>query len=87
MYLCLIANKSADIDSSDSDCLGSDSPATTAKQYRTLQAFYQKNNSKDVEFNARRAFIDSDTIREEDRYDRIVEAYPCFYFLGHVRDF
>ena len=87
--ICLIANMPADIDSPDSD-----SPATMAKHYRTLQALYKKKNPNhesvsqllDLEFKARRAFIDSDSIREEDRYDKIIEAYPCFKVIGHVSD-
>ena len=38
----------------------------------------------DLEFVARRAFIDSNTIREEDSQERVLEAYSCFKDVGHV---
>ncbi|XP_051519172.1 uncharacterized protein LOC127420714 isoform X2 [Myxocyprinus asiaticus] len=80
-------NKPTDIDTPDTD-----SPATMAKHYRTLQALCKKKNPNhesvsqllDLEFAARRAFIDSDSVREEDRYEKILEAYPCFKDIGHV---
>ncbi|KAL3973546.1 hypothetical protein ACER0C_024753 [Sarotherodon galilaeus] len=40
----------------------------------------------DLEFSARRAFIDSNTIREEDRHKKVLEAYPCFKDIGHVME-
>lgn len=40
----------------------------------------------DLEFQARRAFIDFDTIKEQDRLMRILQAYPCFKELGHLID-
>ncbi|KAG5269453.1 hypothetical protein AALO_G00202210 [Alosa alosa] len=39
-----------------------------------------------LEFPARRKFIDSDTIREQDRPAKILEAYPCFRDLDHIID-
>uniref|UniRef100_A0A1A7XTF8 Uncharacterized protein n=1 Tax=Iconisemion striatum TaxID=60296 RepID=A0A1A7XTF8_9TELE len=73
-------NKPADIDS----------PATLAKHYKTLQTLFKRKNPNhqdvshllDLEFSARRAFIDSDAIREEDR--KVLEAYLCFKDIGHV---
>ncbi|KAL6486724.1 hypothetical protein MHYP_G00061160 [Metynnis hypsauchen] len=81
------AKKPADIDTSDTD-----SPATMAKHYRTLQSLCRKKNPNhesisqllDLEFAARRAFIDSDSCREEDKHKKILEAYPCFKDIGHV---
>ncbi|CAL8406248.1 unnamed protein product [Arctogadus glacialis] len=80
-------NMPADINTPDTD-----SPATMAKHYRTLQSLFKKNNPNrasvsqllDLEFAARRAFIDSDSFREEDRHNTILEAYPCFKDIGHV---
>ena len=73
-FLILTANKSADVDSPDSY-----SPATLAKHYKTLQTLYKRKNPNhqdvsyllDLEFVARRAFIDSNTIREEDRHEKV----------------
>ena len=87
MFLCLTANKSADVDSPDTY-----SPATLAKHYKTLQTLYKRKNPNhqdvshllDLEFVARRAFVDSNTIREEDRHEKVLEAYPCFKDVGHV---
>ncbi|XP_037553273.1 uncharacterized protein LOC119429792, partial [Nematolebias whitei] len=70
------------------------SPAISAKHYRTLQSLYKKKNPNhqdvshllDLEFQARRAFIDSHSFREEDRHNKIIEAYPCFKDIGHVMD-
>ena len=72
-----------------------DSPATMAKHYRTLQSLSKKNNPNhasvsqllDLEFAARRAFIGSDSFREEDRHNKILEAYPCFKDIGHVSNY
>nr|XP_020454804.1 uncharacterized protein LOC109959631 [Monopterus albus]XP_020454805.1 uncharacterized protein LOC109959631 [Monopterus albus]XP_020454806.1 uncharacterized protein LOC109959631 [Monopterus albus] len=65
-----------------------------ARHYKTLQEMYKtkaRPNKKDVsqlmdlEFQARRAFIDSDAIKEQDRPSKILQAYPCFRELDHVR--
>lgn len=58
---------------------------------------YSKTNSKpnksdvaqilDLEFEARRAFIDSDATKEEDRAVKIMNAYPCFQDPQHVSTF
>ncbi|CAL8348899.1 unnamed protein product [Boreogadus saida] len=85
----LEANKSADVDSPDSY-----SPAILAKHYKTLQTLYKRKNPNhqdvshllDLEFVARRAFIDSNTIREEDRHEKVLDAYPCFKDVGHVME-
>ncbi|XP_061778402.1 uncharacterized protein LOC133569795 [Nerophis ophidion] len=81
------ANKPADSASPDAA-----SQATLAKHYKALQALFKRKNPNyqdvshllDLEFAARRLFIDSDTIREEDRPENILEAYPCFKDIGHV---
>uniref|UniRef100_A0A3Q2R0T5 Si:ch211-208g1.1 n=1 Tax=Fundulus heteroclitus TaxID=8078 RepID=A0A3Q2R0T5_FUNHE len=70
------------------------SPATSVKHYKTLQSMYKKRNPNhqdvshllNLEFQARRAFIDSETIREEDRPKKILEAYPCFKDIAHVME-
>uniref|UniRef100_A0AAV2K4A9 Uncharacterized protein n=1 Tax=Knipowitschia caucasica TaxID=637954 RepID=A0AAV2K4A9_KNICA len=38
----------------------------------------------DLEFEARRAFIDSDSMKEENRASLILDAYPCFKELHHA---
>nr|XP_040043999.1 uncharacterized protein LOC120826103 [Gasterosteus aculeatus aculeatus] len=76
------------------DTPDSDSPATMAKHYRTLQSLCKKKTPNhesfsqllDLEFSARRAFIGSDSFREEDRHKKILEAYPCFKDIGHVME-
>lgn len=86
VFLCLTANKSADVDSPDT------SSATLAKHYKTLHSMYKRKNPNhqdvshllDLEFVARRAFIDSNTVREENRHEKVLEAYPCFKDVGHV---
>lgn len=86
VFLCLTVNKSADVDSPDT------SQATLAKHYKALQTLYKRKNPNhqgvshllDLEFVARRAFIDSNTVREEDRHEKVLEAYPCFKDIVHV---
>ncbi|KAM7366746.1 hypothetical protein PAMP_014696 [Pampus punctatissimus] len=71
-----------------------DSLATQARLYKTLQEMYKKPKPNqdavcqilDLEFQARRAFIDCDILKEEDRPAKIFEAYPCFRELHHVMD-
>lgn len=71
-----------------------DSLATQARHYETLQEMYKKPKPNqdavcqilDLEFQARRAFIDSDILKEEDRLAKIFEAYPCFKELHHVSE-
>ena len=87
VFLCLTADKSADVGNPDNY-----SAATLAKHYKTLQSLYKRKNPNhqdvahllDMEFRARRAFIDSNAMREEDRAEKILEAYPCFKDIGHV---
>ncbi|XP_071348096.1 uncharacterized protein [Trachinotus anak] len=67
-----------------------------ARHYRTLSNMYNKPNAKpnqndvaqilDLEFEARRAFIDADVTREEDRPAKIFEAYPCFKDVRNAMD-
>uniref|UniRef100_A0A3B4E8C9 Uncharacterized protein n=1 Tax=Pygocentrus nattereri TaxID=42514 RepID=A0A3B4E8C9_PYGNA len=40
----------------------------------------------DLEYDARRAFINSDTLRDQDRPANILQAYPCFKEVDHVMD-
>ncbi|XP_056292489.1 uncharacterized protein LOC130207799 isoform X2 [Pseudoliparis swirei] len=72
-----------------------DSRQNQARHHKTLMDMYKtkaKPNKKDVsqlldlEFQARRLFIDSDVIKEQDRHTRILEAYPCFRELDHLMD-
>ncbi|XP_063077565.1 uncharacterized protein LOC134467656 [Engraulis encrasicolus] len=71
-----------------------DSPAAQARHYQALQSLWKKGNLPnkevvaqllDLEFEARRAFIDSDVLKE-DRHDQILKAYPCFREIDHVMD-
>ncbi|KAL1005610.1 hypothetical protein UPYG_G00061320 [Umbra pygmaea] len=66
-----------------------------ARHYKTLQEMYktkarpiQQDVSQllDLEFQARRTFIDSDATKEQDRPNKILQAYPCFRELDHVMD-
>ena len=62
-----------------------------------MQTMYSKPKSKqngsdvaqilDLEFEARRAFIDSDATKEEDKAAKIMDAYPCFRDPRHVSNF
>uniref|UniRef100_A0A1A7XTZ6 Si:dkey-174c13.2 n=1 Tax=Iconisemion striatum TaxID=60296 RepID=A0A1A7XTZ6_9TELE len=69
-----------------------DSRQIQARHYKTLQEMCKKPkpNQQDVsqlldlEFEARRAFIDSDSMKEENRVSIILEAYPCFKELHHA---
>lgn len=53
--------------------------------YKTKARPNQKDVSQllDLEFQARRAFIDSDATKEQDRPIKILQAYPCFRELDH----
>ncbi|KAF3837918.1 hypothetical protein F7725_009686 [Dissostichus mawsoni] len=63
-----------------------------ARHYKTLQELWKKTtpNQQDVghlldlEFESRRAFIDSCSLKEEDRTEKVIEAYPCFREHKHV---
>lgn len=71
-----------------------DSLKMQARHYKTLSNMYRKPNAKpnqsdvaqilDLEFEARRTFIDADITREEDRPRKIFEAYPCFKDIQNV---
>lgn len=71
-----------------------DSLATQARHYKTLQEMYKKPKPNqdavcqilDLEFQSRRAFIDSNVLKEEDRPTKILDAYPCFKDLQNVSD-
>ncbi|KAL3970578.1 [histone H3]-lysine36 N-dimethyltransferase NSD2 [Sarotherodon galilaeus] len=73
-----------------------DSLKMQARHYKTLSNMYRKPNAKpnqsdvaqilDLEFEARRAFIDADVTREEDRPRKIFEAYPCFKDIRNAMD-
>ncbi|KAK0136680.1 hypothetical protein N1851_027127 [Merluccius polli] len=64
-----------------------------ARHYTTLKELYRKTKQNrddvaqllDLEFEGR-AFIDSDTIREQDRPAKRLEAYPCLREIDHVLD-
>ncbi|KAJ3581970.1 hypothetical protein NHX12_016034 [Muraenolepis orangiensis] len=76
--------------------LGPDSLKMQARHYKTLSNMYNKPNAKpnqhdvaqilDLEVEARRAFIDSDVTREEDRPAKIFDAYPCFKDVRNAMD-
>ncbi|KAL4008514.1 hypothetical protein ACER0C_002366 [Sarotherodon galilaeus] len=73
-----------------------DSLKMQARHYKTLSNMYKKPSAKpnqsdvaqilDLEFEARRAFIDADVTREEDRPTKIFEAYPCFKDIRNAMD-
>ncbi|CAL8270814.1 unnamed protein product [Gadus morhua 'NCC'] len=71
-----------------------DSQKTQARHYKTLQEICRskKPNKASVthllnlEFESRRLFITSDTLKEQDRPSKILEAYSCFKDLDHVLD-
>ncbi|XP_076603233.1 uncharacterized protein LOC143330488 [Chaetodon auriga] len=72
-----------------------DSPQNQARHYRVLQELYKSKprpNKKDVaqlldlEYQARRACIDSDVMKEQDRPTKILQAYPCFREVDHIMD-
>ena len=73
---------------------GQDSLKMQARHYKTLSNMYNKPNAKpihsdvaqvlDLEFKARRAFINADETREEDRPAKIFEAYSCFRDVRNV---
>ncbi|XP_063061676.1 uncharacterized protein LOC134454542 isoform X1 [Engraulis encrasicolus] len=75
---------------------GLDSLKMQARHYKTLSNMYNKPNAKpnqndvaqilDLEFEARRAFIDSDVTKEEDRPAKILDAYPCFKDVRNAMD-
>lgn len=56
--------------------------------YKTKARPNKKDVSQlmDLEFQARRAFIDFDAIKEQDRPSKILQAYPCFRELDHIMD-
>ncbi|XP_059909410.1 uncharacterized protein LOC132459042 [Gadus macrocephalus] len=72
--------------------VGHDSRMAQARHYRHLQEMCRKNkqNQDDVsqllelEFEGRRQFIDSETLKEADRPGKILEAYSCFKNIDHV---
>ncbi|KAL6469075.1 hypothetical protein MHYP_G00225990 [Metynnis hypsauchen] len=71
---------------------GPDSQQSQARHYHTLQEMLKrlKPNKEavaqllDLEFDARRAFINSDTLRDQDRPANILQAYPCFKEVDHA---
>ncbi|TKS65151.1 hypothetical protein D9C73_028325 [Collichthys lucidus] len=88
--ILLLAGSSSEDDSS----AGKDSLITQARHYKTVQEMYKKPKPNqdavcqilDLEFQARRAFIDSAILKEENRLAKIFEAYPCFRELHHISD-
>ncbi|KAF1384392.1 hypothetical protein PFLUV_G00119660 [Perca fluviatilis] len=78
--------------SSSDDGHSSHSLIMQARHYTTLQEMFKKTKPNkdavsqilDLEFEARRAFIDSDAMKEEDRPTKILNAYPCFKDLHHI---
>ncbi|XP_029949678.1 uncharacterized protein LOC115390112 [Salarias fasciatus] len=71
----------------------SDSLQNQARHYGVLQELYKSRprpNKKDVaqlldlEYQARRAYINSDVMREQDKPTKILQAYPCFREVDHV---
>ncbi|CAL8382720.1 unnamed protein product [Gadus morhua 'NCC'] len=56
--------------------------------YKTKARPNKKDFSQllDLEFQARRAFINSDVSKEQDRPTKTLQAYPCFRELDHLMD-
>ncbi|XP_042560564.1 uncharacterized protein LOC122129900 [Clupea harengus] len=85
-------------DNNDEPSTGSgdllDSEKSQARHYRTLQDMYKSKKPNkaavshllDLEFQSRRQFIVSDTLKEQDRPGKILDAYPCFRELDHIMD-
>lgn len=70
-----------------------ESPQSQARHYKTLQDMYKTKNKPnkedvsqllDLEFQARRTYIDCDLMKEQDRPVKILQAYPCFKELDHI---
>ncbi|XP_026114434.1 uncharacterized protein LOC113092877 isoform X2 [Carassius auratus] len=78
----------------DEDHSDTDSQQSQARHYHTLQEIYKRSKPNkeavaqllDLEFDARRAFINSDCFKDQDRPSKILQAYPCFRELQHVMD-
>ncbi|KAG7333087.1 hypothetical protein KOW79_003222 [Hemibagrus wyckioides] len=78
----------------DEENSDTDSQQSQARHYHTMQEIYKrpKPNKEavvqllDLEFDSRRAFINSDTLKDQDRPSKILQAYPCFRELDHVMD-
>lgn len=76
----------------DEDHSDTDNQQSQARHYYTLQEIYKrpKPNKEavaqllDLEFDSQRAFINSDTLKDQDRPSKILQAYPCFRELDHV---
>ncbi|XP_078143695.1 uncharacterized protein LOC144542119 [Centroberyx gerrardi] len=70
-----------------------DSLPAQARHYKTQEMYRKQKPNQDavsqlidLEFEARRTFIDSDALKEEDRPTKILDAYPCFKDLMLVMD-
>ncbi|KAM4560739.1 uncharacterized protein V3H82_014820 [Fundulus diaphanus] len=72
--------------------VGLDSRMAQARHYRHLQEMCRKNKQNqddvsqllDLEFEGRRQFIDSETLKEANRPGKILGAYSCFKNIDHV---
>ncbi|XP_056121570.1 uncharacterized protein LOC130099788 [Rhinichthys klamathensis goyatoka] len=81
-------------EASDGPDTSLDSQKTQARHYRTLREMYKAKKPHkaavthllDLEFQSRRNFIDSNTLKEQDRPKQILQAYPCFKELDHTMD-
>ncbi|XP_072300229.1 uncharacterized protein [Eucyclogobius newberryi] len=88
----LLSPASNSDDDFNSNSLEEDSLLIQVRHYKTLQEMYRKPKPNqdavsqllDLEFQARRAYIDSNATREENRAAQILEAYPCFKELHNV---
>uniref|UniRef100_A0AAV2JYE9 Uncharacterized protein n=1 Tax=Knipowitschia caucasica TaxID=637954 RepID=A0AAV2JYE9_KNICA len=71
-----------------------DSRIAQARHYKTLQEMFRKPKQDkeavaqllDLEFEARRNFIDADLLKEPDKAAKIIDAYPCFKDIDHALD-
>uniref|UniRef100_A0AAV2M2Z7 Uncharacterized protein n=1 Tax=Knipowitschia caucasica TaxID=637954 RepID=A0AAV2M2Z7_KNICA len=71
-----------------------DSRIAQARHYKTLQEMFRKPKQDkeavaqllDLEFEARRNFIDADLLKEPDKAAKIIDAYPCFKDIDNALD-
>uniref|UniRef100_A0AAV2J4Y4 Uncharacterized protein n=1 Tax=Knipowitschia caucasica TaxID=637954 RepID=A0AAV2J4Y4_KNICA len=82
-----------DVESQKSNCPVLDtsvsSPASSVASSSASTVILEKSTpstSQEDLLSGRRAFIDSDVMKEQDRPTKILQAYPCFKELSHIID-
>nr|XP_057926902.1 uncharacterized protein LOC131128251 [Doryrhamphus excisus] len=79
---------------SDDTVPGHYSRKLQARHYKTLKELWKRPRPNqddvahllDLEFESRRAFIDSCSLKEENMIEKVIEAYPCFKDHKHIMD-